>query len=358
MESLPGEQPHNCKQLLLQGGYPLRSFKVYPDATLTSGFIRKFNLSLVPKRTSQQQEWDAWVMTSVRVHGVKLTLTALETLGLSILPNLSKESRPPRGRKGITSHGRRMVRFSARHLSDRYAQKCLSFLTCTLPPMPSEAVMILLPEWSRLLHNFRRKLQYHLKRAGLPTSIVGVTEVQEKRFENEGSLPLHIHWIFVGRKPRKTWEYCCEHYRECWRECIQEIIGNDYGIEWEASTRVESIRKDASGYIGKYMSKGCKAVRAVNEQGWEWLLPSSWYTCTNDLRATYKKNLYVVSGAVATKLYSLCQKELKHLIGWSRDISIPSQDGTQIFVGWCARLKRGISPEAFIEHHAAVGICP
>lgn len=336
----------------------MRSFKVYPDGTLTSGFIRKFNLSLAPKRTPKQQEWDKWVMTSVRVHGVELTLTALESLGLSILPNLSKESRLPRGRKGITSHGRRVVRFSAQFLSDRYKQKCLSFLTCTLPPMPPIATMLLLGEWARLLHNFRRKLQYHLRRAGLPISIVGVTEVQEKRFDSEGSLPLHIHWIFVGRKPGKAWEYNCEHYQECWRECIEEIIGNDHEINWDASTRVESIHKDATGYIGKYMSKGCKAVRSIVEQGWEWLLPPSWYTCTNDLRAIYKKNLYVVSGAVASRLYALCQKELKYLIGWTHDVSITVQDGSQIYVGWCARLKRGISPEVFQSKTAVESICP
>lgn len=345
-------------RLLAAKGFPLRSFKVYPDGTLTSGFIRKFNLSLAPKRTPKQAEWDKWVMTSVRVHGLSLTLTALETLGLSILPNLSKESRSPRGQKGITAHGRRLVRFSARHLTDRHRQKCLSFLTCTLPPMPPMALMALLPEWARLLHNFRRKLQYHLKRAGLPTSIVGVTEVQEKRLDSEGGLPLHIHWIFVGRKPHKGWEYNCEHYRECWKECIEEIIGDAKGVNWEASTRVESIRKDATAYIGKYMSKGMKAMSAIREQGWEWLLPPSWYTCTNDLRAKYKKNLYVVSGVVATRLYALCRGSFSHLVGWSHDVTIPHPDGSQRCIGWCARLIRGVSPEAFRDKLAIACICP
>jgi hypothetical protein len=345
----------------------LLSLKVYPDGSLTCSQISSVNSRYLKAGSGNNRylnkplpgqpgspEYAAWISGSVAEAGLDRTIQAAAALGLSTLSNSSKTSplslkRRPRGHKGITSHGRRVVRFGAADLSDRLGRPNLSFLTCTLPALPDPIMIVVLGEWSRLLQNFRRKLAYHLSDSGLPASIIGVTEVQERRFENEGGLPLHIHWIFAGRKPGRGWMFRAEDFQKWWSECVTEITGNIEGISWDTSTRIESIRKDAAGYIGKYMSKGCNAVRKINELGWEWLLPSSWYTATKDIRASYKKNLYKVVGVKALALMSFLNKSDSSLLSWRKDLIVSSPDGTPIYSCWVARISRDMKPRTLVD---------
>jgi hypothetical protein len=337
----------------------LLSLKVYPEGTVTTGLIRKFKPEPVAAGNfrylkSGKQDF-RYLKTRTEDQGDPQNGS---NLGLSNVSNsakdLSHRPRTPRGRGGITSHGRRLVRFGATWLQKQVGRSCLSFLTCTLPALPLEELLILLENWSRLMANFKRRLVYHLRKAGLPGQIIGVTEVQERRAEDGGGVPLHIHWVFQGRLPRNTWSLKPGFVAALWRECCGEIIGTLRVDEWNASVRIERILKDTSAYMSKYMSKGSKITKKLIENGWEWLLPSAWYVCTEGIKSTYKKNLYVVTGDQAVFLSRICRECFSDLFSFQKDIYIDLPNDSQLYVGWVAKLISSVSPETFLSTYLCV----
>lgn len=54
------------------------------------------------------------------------------------------------------------------------------------------------------------------------------------------------------------------------------------------------VRKDAAGYLGKYMSKGGKILEKVKECMPSVALPSQWWGISGDLRRDIKEELSYV----------------------------------------------------------------
>jgi len=320
-------------------------FKCYLSGRVTASFLRKFvpDPLPAPQPPTEDQEW---TRNAIAVHGIEAVMAHLgigsegspqdPAMGLSSPNKLQKTSKRPRGQGGITSHGRNLVKDGAIYLERRYGRSRLSFLTCTLPPGTLSSA----DQWTLLLKLFRQKLEYHLKVAGLPQDIVGVTEVQEKRFAKTGEVALHIHWLFVGKRNSEcNWEFTKEQFREWWNECLSHVTGVTPDNPWDSSTRIEPIRKSAAGYLGKYMSKGTHTIALVVEKGLAAFLPSSWYTCTNALRRAVKVSTFVVSGAAAEQLFEMLTGPDSTLLKWSKYVEKTTPDGASFVVGWYGDLS-------------------
>lgn len=189
------------------------------------------------------------------------------------------------GLHGMPSQARKKVRSSAFLIQQRYGHKRLSFLTLTVPPLPSvEQERLLASRWHDATRYFLRRLKQLLHRAGLPPLVVGVTEIQTQRYESTHQFSLHMHLVFVGRRTERSgWGIHCHEFRSAWKEVLELILGHQ--IYSKALENVQGVKKSAEGYLGKYMSKSKNEVEKVIESGDEWMLPKQWWTSTKEMKA-------------------------------------------------------------------------
>lgn len=223
-------------------------------------------------------------------------------LGLSLLPNshrvaLGMAEPPPererRGLKGITRLGARTVRNGAFLLQKTYGNDRLAFCTFTLPSYSDSEQYLIASRWAEIVRKFIQSLGRVLKAAGLPGSVVGCTEIQEKRYAESGGLPLHLHILFVGKKPRKHWAISANQYRAMWKNAIENECPSLPPASFKASVDCQKPKNDMSAYLGKYMSKGVGVLKAILEgdPGLRDFLPSSWWTCSLKLRRAIGKRI-------------------------------------------------------------------
>ena len=272
--------------------------KVYPSGRVSASRRKKFSLqaSLRVYALTEQQEWDS---NQVHLHGFEIAIAAknaLKTpipLGLSSVANLSTSENPitlrpkkRRGSLGISPFARQRVKDAATLLEKKYGREQLSFITHTIP---DHAIDYVHANWEKILANLRRRYVRALQKAGLSEEIVMVSEYQESRFRETGKAVLHLHIVLVGRKKYGHWQRDCEYYKQHWRECCEEYSNQSEESEkWNAATRVESIRKSCANYLGKYMSKGVRAISDVLAVNPNAFIPSSWHVLTQRLRTAVK----------------------------------------------------------------------
>lgn len=257
-------------------------------------------------------------------------------VGLSAPSNLQKKRR---GLGGLTSKGKVTVREAAYALQEKYGKWNLTFWTCTLPQLSSEDCVSVCTNWASVMKNLREKVKYHLELAGLPTNIVGVTELQPERWRRTLFPGWHIHWLFVGRKSTGDWALDTELGDKLWREAIEEHCSGKY--DFSGSCRLEPIRKSAGGYMAKYMSKGSSSALEV-ESAFPGCVPSSWYVCTRALSQWVKKSTRQ-SEEVARYLYQRLLDDLGSVIApWA--FKLETRPGTSIAVVWLGRLPDPPAP--------------
>jgi hypothetical protein len=222
-------------------------------------------------------------------------------------PHRQKIKRSPKGRKGITRNGARMVRNGCHVLQTHYGRRRLGFATMTLDSEPNW-LLLCCWKWPEIVRKFTQEVQRELERVGAPTHVIGVTEIQTKRSDEVGFIVPHLHFVYVawdgkskvpigfGADKKFKNDYYISHARmkEIWdRICANEIAKqieipvND--IEINSRVNLQVVRKSAEGYLGKYMSKGAKDVKKYldaipNRDD----IPSHWWHCTKELRQIVK----------------------------------------------------------------------
>lgn len=328
--------------------------KVYPHGLITATRTRKFRPDpVVPVRP--QTEDERWAMAMVRNHGIEAALAVLspppnlditcelETsqgdspLGLSKRPN-SDKPRPRRGLKGITSHGRRQVRDGCTVLERRYGRHRLSFLTCTLPPRYQGMTA---PQWAVAVEGLNRKLRRKLRREGLPEEVIGVTEIQEGRYERYGAVALHLHVVFVGKLPKGAWLLTKQWLEQCWKECCEQATGiESTESEFNAATNIQRVKRSAAGYLGKYMSKGGKIAKAIIDKGLQECLPTAWYLCSRAMNRAIQQAIRVYSGRFALELFEFVQLPESKALTYSRWVEIAGCDGNLVKIAWYGYLTK------------------
>jgi hypothetical protein len=212
-----------------------------------------------------------------------------------------------------------MVRNAAWWLQDFCGMFCLSFLTATLP---DEAIDLMesrgtfSKDWSEIIRQFEQWLKRRLRREGLLDLIVGVTEVQEKRWQQSGKVGLHLHWVFQGRPKRNSnWAISKEEFAEAWLRIVSNVVGQK--VESKSATRIERVKKSVENYLSKYMSKGGKVIDEIVAAGKLDQLPTAWWNVTNALKTIIRKAIKPISDEAKDCLFE-GREDLKNqgIIQW------------------------------------------
>jgi len=223
------------------------------------------------------------------------------------------------GRKGITAYGQKVVRSGAYLLQEKYGKERLSFLTLTVPRYGHQEECKIAGRWAYLTKSLLQALRRRLEKAGLPKSIVLVTELQPKRLQGREPGCLHLHLVFVGRERGKGWAYSPREYRELWLGLLSGVLGRK--LPSAPCENVQRVEKDASQYLSKYMSKGVESVTDYAEiNGWD-MVPRQWWSATAPIKAAVKK--YTITGEFAASMLD----EIVH--GWQRGGYIPKTLGVE-----------------------------
>lgn len=269
-------------------------------------------------------------------------------LDLTLLNNLPEQNPtgtiPPEkaryGLKGMTSQARRKVRASAFLLQERYGKDRLSFVTLTVPPLHDvQSEHRLASRWHDAVRYLLRRLKQILHERGLPPSLVGVCEIQVKRYAASGQFPLHIHLVLVGRKrSRGAWAIHYSEFRKTWADILQRIVGHP--IETRYLENVKEVEKDAGNYLGKYMSKSQNEIEKVVEDGNEWMLPRQWWFSTKEMKCWLKSR--TKKGAKCGQLLEMMVHEVWNSPGlypdlWLRRVSIRLDD-FDYTAGWIGKI--------------------
>ncbi len=268
-------------------------------------------------------------------------------MGLSVAINSHKPVRRQRGLTGITPYGKRMVRSGAAILERNHGRECLTLGTCTLPPLsPDEWERVCLG-WSDIVRKFFQELSRELIRRGLSDDYVQVTEMQERRFSQSGDVGLHLHWLIQGRKTRShDWAFTPAEVRDIWRRILSNAIGRD--PDCTAATRIESLRTSCLQEMGKYLSKGGTAIKAVVAAGKSHLLPPSWWGSAKGLKSQVQSSIIQISGLAAVWLDSRLKEMKRDGQIWYVDIWIEN-DGREFRAGAVGRFCSQAACDEILE---------
>lgn len=331
---------------------------------------------LMPKHTDKvlrKQEDVDWILNIIKVHGVEAALWYSREylclpsedgcgripnegaiyLGLSTLPNSHK--RTPRGEKGITTYGKRLVRNACHRLEKEHPKELLTFLTVTLPDVTVAESVEITRNWAEVVRQFQQSLKRLLQSAGLSGEIVGVTELQLKRYQSTGVFALHLHLVFQGRQRYGSWVLSPSLVRRAWSRSLSKYLTREVSsYKWDCCENLQHVKKSVEQYLGKYLSKGCQDIQKIHAADIDYVFPSSWYLCSLSLRERVHNRVIKLSGHPASHLVDMASSSVHKLVFEYKHPVLISTDGSPgITIGWYGRLTReGYSymNDLFIEH--------
>lgn len=336
--------------------------RLWPNGELSLGFARKKRDDTPPvparspdcKWTAEDVRHGAWVI-EVRLMARAVALAAILgsasfRIGLSMVRNPHKR-RGKYGLKGITGYGKKMVRSGAVLLQRRYGRGNLSFLTLTVPELSVNELGLIARSWGSLINRLMQFLQRLLESQGLPGRIVSVTELQPKRLLSGSLGCLHVHAVFQGRHgKRSAWILKPQEVRAWWLSALGRVIGRT--VSSDSVENLQRVRKNADGYLGKYMSKGSEGAKKLSEMFGPEVVPGQWWNMDKGTRSWVKTE--TLSGSVASSyIESLIES---HFDGdWLRpDVWIQAHyreyDGRLVLSGYSGRLSR----EQYIDLRAVI----
>ena len=246
-------------------------------------------------------------------------------LGLSNVRNSDKEDPvPPKGReervsrrgsKGITKLGRRRVVDAVTILEQTYGRKRLGFGTLTIPSMADEAMAVINKYWHTCVETFQRYFRRHYEKLGVPSLLVGVTEVQMKRLENHGQFANHYHFVYPAKDKNGGYYLSPNWVREAWGNALNAVLKkyhSDVPLEMGSSVDLQMVKKSAKNYLSKYISKGKDDVKKLISKGYQSFLPRQWWGMTKTMRDEIKMTVVNISSENCYFLLENCD-ELKKM---------------------------------------------
>lgn len=327
--------------------------KVYPDRSLTIGIVPRKKVRCQDKqyerahRTQPETDYGAladWYEGTNTIAGKSCNMRerALFIKG----GKSSQKKRGSYGKHGITRFGKRVVKNGALLLEKKYGKARLGFVTCTLPTFSKDMHHRINGVWGEIVRRFYQKLKRQHEKIGKQFVYISVTEIQEKRFSSTDIPCPHLHFVYVCKdSPRKKFNlYICQIHR-AWNKSIREGIGlcgypytMSGNLPW-GSVHATLVRKSASAYLGKYMSKGCKVIASMREKGWE-EFPKQWWSASASVKKMFKDSIIRLDHATASAIFYGLEHYLHdNMIEWAHYIEI-LYDGEYRTVGLVATISK------------------
>lgn len=332
------------------------SCRVWPDGTFGFSVIdRKLQMeAFEPQKAKSPHE--EFIAKQIEVYGVEAVIEACvktkewrrnleqltdedgpDSMDLTTVPNSPKAKR---GQNGISTYGRLLVKNACWLMERAHPIDTITFLTTTLPPMDVLSNRYVVEHWADVVKFFVKKLGRRLQGAGLSGEVVGVTEVQEGRFSaNSDFIGLHLHLLFVGRKPYQSWVITPAEVEEFWKTAVGSVSARvAERCDFSRSTNLQRLKSSGAAYIGKYLSKGVKTVTQIKVKNPSITLPACWYTCTLSLRNKVK-GLQVSGKRASLKLGDWIGGGQTQYFDTLRTITAVDEDGKEFLIGWAGRLS-------------------
>ena len=238
--------------------------------------------------------------------------------------------RMARGSKGITKQAARQVRSGITLLEMKYGKRRLTFLTVTVPQCTLDQGAQVMKEWSEIVRQFVQTLKRKLNKAGLPETLVGVTELQMKRAEKHGFPAPHLHLVFVGRQSYKTWEIKTKEFDKLWERILGKYL--PIGTSFRSTCNVKSVKGTLAAYLGKYLSKGAKDAAILREKYPSMPPLTSWHTCSINLKRAVARA--TLSGLdVGSRIMGMIDAA-KDYLTLIYPVKFTSEGGKEITVGY------------------------
>lgn len=306
------------------------SARVFPNGEFGVGFVPHRGISAEDRRYEKQRrdaENNAEMIADIEIdadlpEGFKYT----RTKHIPLPPKLgigAESSRATKkyGTKGITSHGRRMVR-NAGTVIDRAAKSKFGHYpqmgTVTVPSYSPETMKNICTHWNDIVRKFFQKLKRIYARHLRAFDYVSVTEIQPRRLQNRHEVGLHLHFIFTAfRTNSNSWILPDGVVRQKWQETLEIYLGaGEQSIT--PNYRREGINHSSAGYMAKYMSKGGDQIAQVIEEfGEEWL-PSQWWSMSRSVRRCIISMTIRSQGYEADILLSICSQGMTDYLKYVR----------------------------------------
>lgn len=332
----------------------LYSLRVWPNGEFSIGQVNRFRprpllTTALPEKPSSISWTPSEVLSYIglmipRGHSLKEILSSLgekytrclnpeDSLGSSELANSHKPAK--RGTKGLTSMGRKMLRNGCYLLEKRAGKHRVAMVTTTIPSGSSEVEKEITREWPEIVRTFTQFISRRLKVAHSCPWVVGCVEIQEKRLEKFGGMPLHLHLVFQSKVKR---EYILSKtdVLDAWKRAICSRVPSAENLDWRASTRIESVKKSVTNYMCKYMSKGINQNVLVSvSEGFT--LPSSWWFIVGGLKREIKKQQIVSTSELASFVWNSTRLD-RGKFDWLYQVNV-SVEGQEICVGVAGKFK-------------------
>lgn len=262
-------------------------------------------------------------------------------LDLRDVPN--SHSRPRRGLKGITGHGRHMVKSVGALINRHYPRHRVTFATITLPPMPQEQRACAVKAWPEIVRQLLQYLSRKLERSGVPQVVCSVSEVQPKRLTNsgEGYLHLHLIWLNVPAKHGR-WSVCPVSLSAWFESLLRRVV--DGFEEGRVNVDVKRVNGLIACYMAKYMSKGSSTLAEAQEDWGEDVTPPTWYNLTAVARRWVYENVRkgaAVGAALDTWLNYAFDTGVDEVYAFLRPIEAVIGD-REVIIGWRGRFHDGV----------------
>lgn len=314
------------------------SGKVYPDKSFSIG--RTPFPKILANETRYNSQWedqrDRYFAKYTENNRTIVRYGAIEVQDRKTLPALDLQKseiitkkRGAYGRHGITKFGKRCVKNISLLLQQKYGKKCLGFGTATLPPMSPSKLKFICRNLGDIVRRFFQKLKRKMKAFRLPFEYCSVVEIQEKRFARTSQPYPHLHFVYRCSEAG-DYNYFLKpsDFQEAWMRSIAEIFelrGYPSCINksnFNASINVQVVKKSASAYIGKYMSKGVKVVDAMLEAGYKFL-PKQWWSASHGCKQMFKESIiHLDSHTCKSFFYDLATYLDEGAIVWARFVEV------------------------------------
>lgn len=243
-----------------------------------------------------------------------------------ISTNVLNSHKTPRGRAGLTSYGGKMVRNACYLMEKRYGKDCLSFLTLTLPNLGDGDWLPVQQKWSEIVRVFLQWLSRKQEAGGLDKHYISVSEVQEKRLKRTGKMALHLHIVFVGRRKKRAWILSPNQIRKAWKRVLSKHLKESpTHYFWNSCVNIQRVQKSASAYLSKYVSKGRKAISALQSTLACQTLPASWWNCSLQMRKWLKREICKINADGVFVIYAMQAVSEQRLVVYIKSIFLEKE---------------------------------